>query len=101
VPIAGSTRVRARPIDQWGQGIPIEAMWTSTDDGYAIEVRIDGIANVGDGLIELDVIVNEKPSGRERRRGQLVLSGGEGEFIYLRGDRHEATHLIPFLLTDA
>jgi hypothetical protein len=24
---------------------------------------------------------------RERRRGQLVLGGGPGEFVYLRGDR--------------
>jgi hypothetical protein len=32
-------------------------------------------------------MVNEISRDRERRRGQLVLSGGSGEFIYLQGDR--------------
>jgi hypothetical protein len=37
--------------------------------------------------VAFDVVVNERPAHRERRRGQLVLSGGGG-FGYLRGDRH-------------
>ena len=37
----------------------------------------------------LDVVVNETAPGRERRRGQLVLCGAAGEFVYLRGDRHD------------
>jgi len=39
------------------------------------------------GTVTFDVVVNERPPHRERRRGQLVLSGGGG-FGYLRGDRH-------------
>ena len=31
-------------------------------------------------------------------RGQLVLSGARGEFVYLRGDRHDAASLLPFLV---
>jgi hypothetical protein len=48
----------------------------------------------------LDVIVNEMPRGRERRRGQLVMSGGAGEFVYLRGDRHDPQRLITLRLAD-
>ena len=32
------------------------------------------------------------PAGRERRRGQLVLSGARGESAYLRGARQPETH---------
>lgn len=39
------------------------------------------------GPLVFDLIINERPPERERRRGQLVLSGGGG-FGYLRGDRH-------------
>jgi len=48
----------------------------------------------------LDLIVNERPVGRERRRGQLVLSGARGEFVYLRGDRHDLERLIPIRFID-
>jgi hypothetical protein len=51
--------------------------------------------------IGLDVIVNETVSGRARRRGQLVLSGAAGEFVYLRGDRHDPGRLLRFTLLDA
>ena len=50
--------------------------------------------------IELDVLVNETTAGRVRRRGQLVLSGADGEFVYLRGDRHEPERLLRFSLAD-
>ena len=48
--------------------------------------------------VELDVLVNETVAGRERRRGQLVLSGAAGEFAYLAGDRHDPARLLPFVL---
>jgi hypothetical protein len=49
-------------------------------------------------VVGLDLVVNEMPAGRERRRGQLVLSGGAGEYVYLRGDRHDAARLVSVLL---
>jgi hypothetical protein len=49
----------------------------------------------------LDVLVNEMSPDRERRRGQLVLSGGLGEYVYLRGDRHAAARLLPFTLASS
>jgi hypothetical protein len=48
--------------------------------------------------VSLDVLVNETAPGRERRRGQLVLSGAHGEFVYLRGDRHDRNRLLPFMI---
>lgn len=99
VPVPGGDRVTVRPIDGWGAGIPIDALWTSTDDGFVIEVRVDAMVQGVDTVVNVDVIINERPAGRERRRGQLVLSGG-GDFVYLRGDRHDPSRLIPFLLTD-
>jgi hypothetical protein len=52
-------------------------------------------------MIAIDIIVNEKPRGRERRRGQLVMSGAAREFVYLRGDRHERSRLVPLQFPDA
>jgi hypothetical protein len=46
----------------------------------------------------MDVVINETVSGRERRRGQLIMSGARGEFVYLRGDRHDSGRLIPMLV---
>ena len=43
--------------------------------------------------IMIDVLVNETEPGRERRRGQLVLSGADGDFVDLRGDRHDASRM--------
>jgi len=82
--------VRVRPIDGWRCMRTVKAHWEPTPGGgYGVFVR------TGDLPDAVDVIVNEKPIGRERRRGQLVLSGGRGEFVYLRGDRHEPERLIP------
>jgi hypothetical protein len=83
--------VRVRPIDGWRCARPIEAHWApKAGGGYSMFVRV-----ANDLPDAVDVIVNEKPIGRERRRGQLVLSGAHGEFVYLRGDRHDAKRLIP------
>ena len=98
VPQASGEAVAVRPINGWGSGLPVEATWTDVDTGYVIEIHIGGLS--AGTVIDLDVIVNEKPANRERRRGQLVLSGGAGEFVYLRGDRQAPDRLIPMLLTD-
>jgi hypothetical protein len=48
--------------------------------------------------VGVDVLVNEIGPGRARRRGQLVLSGALGEFVYLRADRHDRERLLRFTL---
>ncbi len=71
---------------------------SGSDDGVAASWHVDGpgqsysvsleVAWPGVGtVIEWDVVINECPPDRERRRGQLVLSGANGEFGYLRGAR--------------
>jgi len=66
-----------------------------TDAGWAVRFTWDrGQLPVGDdGVFCFDVVVNERPPERERRRGQLVFSGGGG-FGYLRGDRHERARAL-------
>jgi hypothetical protein len=49
----------------------------------------------------LDVIVNEMPLTRERRRGQLVMSATVPGWAYLRGDRQDIDQLIPMTFEHA
>jgi hypothetical protein len=95
VPEADSNRVRARTLEGWGSLPAPIAEWRAVPDGF--ELRATVPASTGEsGLFALDVLVNDATPGRTRRRGQLVLSGAEGEFVYLRGDRHDPSRLIPF-----
>ena len=99
-----SRAVRAHPIEGWTGALSMTSRWERRGAGYRLHVdaALDAPSDgEGSSFVALDVIVNEKPRGRERRRGQLVLSGGKGEFVYLRGDRHEQSRLIPFLLANA
>ena len=70
----------------------------SSLEGYALDVRVPLPA--APAALALDVLVNETVPGRERRRGQLVMSRADREFVYLRGDRHEATRLLRFTHPD-
>jgi hypothetical protein len=80
--------------------IPLRASWRRTPTGWQLLARIDRDAlGPAGSAIGLDVIVNEMPRWRERRRGQLVLSGGGG-WAYLRGDRQDADQLVPMVLAN-
>jgi hypothetical protein len=94
VPVPDSQDVRARPIDAWSVPLSMHAAWAPSGKGYEVVIELGTIP------LALDVIVNEMPHGRERRRGQLLMSGALTEFVYLRGDRHDASRLIPIQLTD-
>ncbi len=76
------------------------ARWRPTEDGWAMRLEwpIDDLPVDEDGCIAFDLIVNERPAERERRRGQLVLSGGGG-FSYLRGDRSSPDHALVIAVT--
>ena len=87
VPEREGHRVRIRAIEGWRSTQSVSATWASTVSGYEMTIELSTCPDA------IDVIVNETPHGRERRRGQLVLSGGGG-FVYLRGDRHEETALL-------
>jgi hypothetical protein len=100
VPEPGRPAPRIRRVPGWGDLELRQADWERTPEGYDLGARValprgrDG----GDQLLALDVLVNETAPGRERRRGQLVLSGAQGEFVYLRGDRHDPARLVPFAI---
>lgn len=64
-----------------------------------VEIPLPAAAADAEYSVDLDVVINETTRERTRRRGQLVLSGANGEFVYLRGDRHDATRLLPLVLT--
>ena len=95
----GHDAVRARPIDGWPASRSLHATWRRRDDGYGVQVHLA----FDSGLpreFALGVVVNEKPPDRERRRGQLVLGGSSGEFVYLRGDREDRERLPRFRVID-
>ena len=91
--------VSVRLVDGWTNDLSVDSRWRPTSTGYRLESTI----HIGGGTPEfaLDVIINEVVAGRARRRGQLVLSGAVGEFVYLRGDRHDPSRLLRFSLGDA
>jgi len=97
VPEPGSPHVRINGRDGASQ-ISLRASWRQTSEAWQLLARIPRDAlGPSNAQIALDVIVNEMPRGRERRRGQLVLSGGNG-WAYLRGDRQELGRLLPFMV---
>ena len=96
VPELDSSNVRVRRIEDWNMPQEISARWEKSSTGY----RIFASMPADTAPYGFDVLVNEMPRGRERRRGQLVLSGGAGEFVYLRGDRHEVERLITLRISD-
>jgi hypothetical protein len=96
VPEHDTDRVRVRPIDGWFAPQPLSARWQPVGDGYRMAIALPSSTPP----LAIDLIVNEVPSGRMRRRGQLVMSGAQGEFVYLRGDRHEVDRLIPLRISD-
>jgi hypothetical protein len=99
VPESAGDHVRVRTLPGWGDLQSPIARWRRNADNYEMRVELSlPSARSGDLPLSVDVIVNETTRTRERRRGQLVMSGASGEFVYLRGDRHDADRLIPFLI---
>ena len=99
VPESPGDAVRVRAITGWGSLAAPAATWRARGAGYELRITLPLTSAVAaEYPVDVDVIVNETVAGRERRRGQLVLSGAQGEFVYLRGDRHDLTRLIPLVL---
>ncbi|MEA3246932.1 MAG: heparinase II/III family protein, partial [Gemmatimonadota bacterium] len=96
VPDTHTGAVRVRPVPGWGSAPIPRAEWRRVAGGFEVGVRIPADARTDH--FALDVIVNDASPGRVRRRGQLVMSGAEGEFAYLRGDRHDPARLLSFAI---
>jgi len=101
VPEAGTDRVRITSRATGAIAPKLRASWHVTERGYAIVAAVPRAAfSTPDRTFRLGVIVNETSPDRERRRGQLVLGGADGEFVYLRGDRLAADRHLAFVLAD-
>ncbi len=89
VPDPTSHRVRITPVDgARGDPTTIEADWCRTERGYTLvsRVALDRVLEPGETVF-VNVVVNEYYADRQRRSGQLALSGGG--WVYLRGDRED------------
>lgn len=93
VPAGDDIRARVTPTTAGSPDIVCVWAVLAIDDreGWAmrLQIPVSVIHRQPDGTFAMEIIVNERPAGRQRRRGQLVLSGGGG-FAYLRGDRSDS-----------
>jgi hypothetical protein len=85
-PHSGQVRVRSVAATA-GDAARCEGRWVRTRAGYAVVVTVDVVQPLcGGDRLPVNLVVNEMYPERERRAGQLALSGGGG-WVYLRGDR--------------
>lgn len=78
---------------EWAEGdaTGVTGGWEETETGYRATIRVadEKLRGLSEGSeVGFDLIVNQIQSGRLRRAGQLVWSGGGG-WVYLRGDRQD------------
>ncbi len=95
VPDTISHQVHVRAVTgPVGDAVGVFGDWCATSEGYAIVIAVDlGRAIRCGDLLSVNLVVNEMYPERERRAGQLVLSGGGG-WVYLRGDRESPAAAI-------
>ncbi len=83
--------------------LPLATWMARVDDsGWQVrfEWRVADLPVEPDGTIAFELVVNERPPDRVRRRGQLVLSGRRADppsaaaYAYLRGDRQSPAHAL-------
>ena len=97
-PGSGHARVAARATE--GTGPTIRSSSKLLPNGYSVRIAVPLAELELDASrpFKLGVVVNDMSPDRERRRGQLVLGGHSGDFVYLRGDRLAAEELLDFLI---
>lgn len=90
---------RSTPL-RMGSAVPA-LKWREVADGWAMRLvwSRTSLPVAPDGSIAFELVVNERPPDRERRRGQLVLSGGGG-FGFLAGSRRSANRHVTLILDD-
>jgi len=102
VPELASNRVRISARPEASAQI-VSAQWQPTGRGYSVRCVLPtgALGIVAQVPFLLGLVVNETSPDRERRRGQLVLGGPPGEFVYLRGDRLPRDRHLAFVIGDA
>ncbi|MBL0940151.1 MAG: heparinase II/III family protein [Gemmatimonadaceae bacterium] len=99
VPLASPADAQVRVTSLVSGGPVPQARAVCTDTGWHMQLSWPRQALPPGPTLNLDVVINERPADRERRRGQLILSGGGG-FSYLAGDRHDPARGILVRLPD-
>jgi hypothetical protein len=92
VPELGGSHVRVRQGAGGENAPPLAASWRQTASGYEMRLAVPRASLPA--AFAMDVLVNDMSADRERRRGQLVLSGAHGDRAYLRGDRQPLDHFL-------
>lgn len=91
--------VRVRAIGGAAGLVAPTGNWIQRDNDYLVVAMIPLPPSILAGEpFDMDIHINETVAGRARRRGQLVMSGARGEWVYLRGDRHDDTRWLRFRL---
>jgi hypothetical protein len=92
VPEHDFARTRVRQTAGGAEAPPLVAHSREIGGGYEIRfvIPIGALSHI----FALDVLVNEMSADRQRRRGQLVLSGVRGDRVYLRGDRQPLEQFV-------
>jgi hypothetical protein len=98
IPERGFSRTRLRQTAGASDAPAVAAHSREIIGGY--EIRFAMPRGSLSSIIALDVLVNDMSPDRQRRRGQLVLSGARGDRVYLRGDRQPLEHLIRLRLPE-
>lgn len=89
--------VRFTPGGGAERDLSLAATFHADDEGWVIEASWPRVGPLAGPGFRLDVLVNDISLERERRRGQLVLSGARGERAYLAGDRQSPDRYLPFV----
>ncbi|MEP7065419.1 MAG: heparinase II/III family protein [Gemmatimonadota bacterium] len=98
IPERGFTGTRVRQISGGPAAPAPDVRSREIEGGYELRFAIPRSAL--SATVALDVLVNEMAAGRQRRRGQLVLSGARGDRVYLRGDRQPLDNFLRVRLSE-
>ncbi len=85
-----------------GHSAPFRATWRLTSVGWSLrcEWPAEMLHAGSERPFRFNVVVNEISPDRERRRGQLIATGANQGWVYLRGDREDPAHLIETVIQD-
>ena len=97
IPEHDFSHTRVRQIAGGDDAPPLDVDSRETIGGYELRFTIPR-SSLTAQLLSLDILVNDMSSTRQRRRGQLVLSGAHGDRVYLRGDRQPRSSFLRFQL---
>lgn len=97
IPERDFSHTRVRTISGGTAAPPVTVDARDTIEGYELRFTIPR-SSLAAHVLALDVLINDMTPTRQRRRGQLVLSGAHGERVYLRGDRQPLDRFLTLQL---